>query len=79
MDFSPLAISLAIGVVFVYIASKVVQFFKNGGNPPLPPGPKGLPIVGNLNDLPKPGEFEAHHWLKHKELYGSFPQPATKS
>ncbi|KAF5722024.1 oxidoreductase [Fusarium mundagurra] len=37
---------------------------------PLPPGPKGLPLVGNLNDLPPPGVFEAHHWLKFKDIYG---------
>ncbi|KAL5382560.1 hypothetical protein DPSP01_006400 [Paraphaeosphaeria sporulosa] len=37
---------------------------------PLPPGPKGLPFLGNINDLPKPGMLECHHWLKHKELYG---------
>ncbi|KAF5963181.1 oxidoreductase [Fusarium bulbicola] len=37
---------------------------------PLPPGPKGFPLVGNLNDLPPPGVFEAHHWLKFKDLYG---------
>lgn len=38
---------------------------------PLPPGPKGLPGLGNVNDLPKPGVMEAHHWAKHKELYGT--------
>lgn len=37
---------------------------------PLPPGPKGLPIVGNINDLPPPGVPEYQHWLKHKERYG---------
>lgn len=37
---------------------------------PLPPGPKGLPLLGNLNDLPKPGTLECHHWLTHKDLYG---------
>ncbi|RBA19920.1 hypothetical protein FPRO05_09220 [Fusarium proliferatum] len=37
---------------------------------PLPPGPKGLPLVGNLSDLPPPGVFEAHHWLKFKDIYG---------
>ena len=41
---------------------------------PLPPGPKGLPLLGNLNDLPQPGVLEAHHWLKHKDLYGMFEQ-----
>ncbi|KAF3910624.1 hypothetical protein ABW21_db0204541 [Orbilia brochopaga] len=37
---------------------------------PLPPGPKGLPIVGNVPDLPPPGVIEWKHWLKHKDLYG---------
>ncbi|KAJ2991428.1 hypothetical protein NUW58_g285 [Xylaria curta] len=37
---------------------------------PLPPGPKGLPFLGNIADLPKPGEPEWEHWLKHKDTYG---------
>ncbi|EDU46689.1 O-methylsterigmatocystin oxidoreductase [Pyrenophora tritici-repentis Pt-1C-BFP] len=37
---------------------------------PLPPGPKGIPILGNVNDMPKPGMLECHHWLQHKDLYG---------
>jgi hypothetical protein len=36
----------------------------------LPPGPKGIPILGNVNDMPPPGMLECHHWLKHKDLYG---------
>lgn len=39
-------------------------------SPPLPPGPKGLPFVGNVSDLPPPGVPEYQHWLQHKERYG---------
>ncbi|RGP80072.1 o-methylsterigmatocystin oxidoreductase [Fusarium longipes] len=37
---------------------------------PLPPGPKPLPVIGNLLDLPPAGTAEYKHWAKHKELYG---------
>ncbi|EPS37503.1 hypothetical protein H072_8825 [Dactylellina haptotyla CBS 200.50] len=36
----------------------------------LPPGPKQLPILGNIRDFPPAGEPEFQHWLKHKDLYG---------
>lgn len=36
----------------------------------LPPGPKPLPIVGNVLDLPPKGAPEFRHWLKHKDTYG---------
>lgn len=38
---------------------------------PLPPGPKGKPIIGNLSDLPPPDTPEWQHWLEHKKRYGS--------
>ncbi|KAF5672216.1 oxidoreductase [Fusarium denticulatum] len=53
----------------IYIGLQV--FGSVSKRPPLPPGPKGLPLIGNLNDLPPPGVFEAHHWLKFKDLYGA--------
>ncbi|KAL4866732.1 hypothetical protein BDV12DRAFT_172550 [Aspergillus spectabilis] len=36
----------------------------------LPPGPKPLPILGNIKDFPAGGAPEYLHWLKHKDLYG---------
>jgi len=70
MAVSPVAVSFVLGVVAVYLV-KALFPSKNANKPPLPPGPKGLPLLGNLNDLPKPGEPEYLHWLKFKDQYGS--------
>ena len=43
----------------------------------LPPGPKPLPILGNINDLPPTGALEYEHWLKHKDLYGPISSLTT--
>jgi hypothetical protein len=56
---------IALGVVYA-----VTKFWRNRNALPLPPGPKGIPILGNVNDMPKPGVLECHHWLQHKETYG---------
>lgn len=37
---------------------------------PLPPGPKPLPILGNIRDVPAPGQPEYEYWLSLKEKYG---------
>jgi hypothetical protein len=57
-----------VGAAIVYLVNYLAHSNKNGR--PLPPGPKGLPLLGNVNDLPKPGVLECHHWAQHKELYG---------
>ncbi|KAI0813661.1 putative cytochrome P450 oxidoreductase OrdA-like protein [Xylaria sp. FL0064] len=62
--------SLVLGLGIAYLAATLLRNHLNKARQPLPPGPKGLPLVGNLNDLPKPGALEAHHWLEHKKLYG---------
>lgn len=65
--------SAAVLVVVLTVAAAFVinRLLKSKGNgQPLPPGPKGLPVLGNINDLPEPGMLECHHWLKHKDLYG---------
>jgi cytochrome P450 len=37
---------------------------------PLPPGPPGLPVLGNVLDLPPPGKAEYQHWVKLKDAHG---------
>lgn len=55
------------GLLLAYLISKLVFSHKKL---PLPPGPKGLPFVGNIADLPPKGTLEWQHWLKLKDRYG---------
>ncbi|KAK2018596.1 cytochrome P450 [Colletotrichum eremochloae] len=77
MEVVPLLMSFFGLVAVSYLLEKVFNRLRNGRRPPLPPGPKGLPIVGNVNDLPKSDEFEALHWLKHKDAYGPISSITT--
>ncbi|KAJ6786859.1 hypothetical protein PWT90_11132 [Aphanocladium album] len=59
--------SVALGLCIL-----IYQLFSrhNTARRDLPPGPKPLPIVGNIRDFPPTGAVEYRHWLKHKDLYG---------
>jgi hypothetical protein len=48
----------------------ILRYIQQRSKGPLPPGPKGLPLLGNIRDLPPPGTLEWPHWQKHKEKYG---------
>ncbi|BCS17694.1 cytochrome P450 [Aspergillus puulaauensis] len=56
------------GLASLYIVG--ILFSRASSRASLPPGPKPLPIVGNVRDLPASGSPDWVHWLKHKELYG---------
>ncbi|KPM41882.1 O-methylsterigmatocystin oxidoreductase [Neonectria ditissima] len=45
-------------------------YLRKKAHPTLPPGPKPLPIIGNITDLPSGRTPEYQHWLKFKDAYG---------
>lgn len=65
---STLVSALAVGLALLAIALWLCT--SNQHLAPLPPGPKGLPLIGNINDLPPAGAPDYQHWIKFKELYG---------
>jgi hypothetical protein len=68
-----MAVSSTLSVVLVTVAAFIVTrvwLDRRQTSVILPPGPKGLPLIGNINDLPPPDVPEYQHWLQHREKYG---------
>ncbi|PLN82775.1 cytochrome P450 [Aspergillus taichungensis] len=61
-------VSTLVGVAVLYVLKLVL--FPKRALAPLPPGPKGKPIIGNLADLPPPGQKDWEYWAGFKKLYG---------
>jgi len=61
-----------VGVVLLVIVLYAIKLVVSGKKAPgpLPPGPKGKLVLGNISDLPAPRTADWVHWLKHKDLYG---------
>lgn len=57
-------------VLLALIGAIAFLVSKTQRNAKLPPGPKGLPILGNLRDLPPEDGLDWEFWYKHKDLYG---------
>ncbi|KAF2264418.1 cytochrome P450 [Lojkania enalia] len=72
---SHITLAIFFGIVGLYVIRRLVRSKRNGL--PLPPGPKGVFLLGNINDMPKSDVLEAFHWLKHKDLYGLISSVTT--
>ncbi|KAK6507201.1 hypothetical protein TWF481_005651 [Arthrobotrys musiformis] len=58
------------GVAIPLVVYLIYRYAFQNRHRRLPPGPKPLPLLGNIFDLPPPGVPEYQHWLKHKDKYG---------
>ncbi|KAJ3522356.1 hypothetical protein NM688_g8885 [Phlebia brevispora] len=59
-------LDLVLAAVAAYLLTQVVR--NNRQRLPLPPGPKGLPFIGNVLDMPK--EKESEKFTEWRHLYG---------
>lgn len=63
---------LVLGVTFclpsLFLLRKLLR--RHSSLQGLPPGPKGLPLLGNVFDMPDPSQKAHLHWRKFKKLYG---------
>lgn len=64
------AVFLILWPIIAFVGYIIYQELNKNDHHKLPPGPKGLPIMGNIKDFPPAGMPEYQHWLKHKDLYG---------
>ncbi|KAK1515574.1 cytochrome P450 [Colletotrichum costaricense] len=70
MKDATLVIGFVATLVAVFIVDKIIQARKNAQRLPLPPGPRGYPIIQNMLDLPKKDTFAAPQYAKFKDKYG---------
>lgn len=59
------------GVCFLYL---IGSWIKKGSGLPLPPGPKGWPIIGNVFDIPRTALWKTFHTWS-----GQYGEPLTSA
>ncbi len=58
-------IDFALFAVTTVLLTFFLQRYRTRKNLPLPPGPKGWPLIGNLLDIPSHSEWITYHkWSK---------------
>jgi hypothetical protein len=60
---------LVLGVLTSFLFILVTKL-KSRYSLPLPPGPRGWPLLGSFFEMPE--SFEWLHWAKFKGLYGEY-------
>ena len=70
-DIMASGLSFLIGLVafLAFLGLFFLRQMERKTNYCLPPGPKPLPIIGDVLDLPSKGVPEFQHWSKHKDTY----------
>ncbi|KAI1360360.1 cytochrome protein [Xylaria arbuscula] len=61
---------IVLATALVIIVRAIIYLLFDKRRPSVPPGPRGLPLLGNVLDLPPKGERACDHWLKFKDAYG---------
>ena len=71
-DMPSFLILSPIGVLTVLFLTLFFNFRRQPSQPlPLPPGPKGLPFIGNLQDIASKSGLPVHQeYLRLSQLYG---------
>ncbi|KAF5664654.1 oxidoreductase [Fusarium circinatum] len=64
-------LSIVLSLVGIALA---ILYIRTRPRKKLPPGPKPLPILGNIRDMPDGTTPEYQHWIKFKDLYGPISQ-----
>jgi cytochrome P450 len=62
---SSAAVFLSSAVIILLLGGLVCGFTSHRAHPPFPPGPRGIPILGNVRDIPLQRESQTYYqWAK---------------
>ena len=68
------AIILLLSILLAFVLWKSIKRIRRL-NSPLPPGPKGWPIIGNLLQIPKDFEYETYRaWARECGMFIVLPR-----